>query len=840
MSNSNNKEESNYQIKWILSAMDLAANKALVEEFFQLYVHEDNFPDENEREPPEEIQARIANGSAEPHTHLLIYIRENINFKVGAGAIVEYYPRSSCVLLTYIFVHPDLRKERIATTIIRKDHERGFPGMVSKFEAIYGKKVNAAFFESNSPFETSSKTDSIDPAKRLLIFHKLGAKRLDLKYTQPPLYHDKKSVTNLYLCLFPALTESYFVLETNVIMLFLAEFYYSLRAFHRDFKKNPAFIEHDLELAERLATDTDHAIEPIFHITELKGMYAQLLSKEYLPGWVYLKELPRIEQPKLSFERASVCFEFVVDETYFENDGFDKDINPEYCVVTHSFETDLFAYSYQMDPPFFTRCFNTKDPAGTTKILLPATFEFVSEGRQEMFYTLSPNHDDTREIEMNVFLNFTYFKESNIRVWHLVLTSNEGNGISELDIIKLMKFFSGSQESKSAAEKTDIVKHIRFRPSKSIATDYNLYDFFEQASHVRYRLKEQYAGQIETEKAEDGSGRLVPGFNCLKTGIVQIDTNHCKFVGHEGPEQKEKFKEAVEELYANIGKTGKGEKAVGTEIESHYKGNKDAEYVFEAYCGIALGIFDYDRMGFEEVSDTLIPRSATTESFLTINRGVLTSFGYNDEVLDSSWRAIGISPYLLIPSAVLAANEYISIDADKTISKVLEDYDPDEPRHNKTLDLGALEKARREVRQLLDVDFLPNIFQYPTEQDLYNYGLFHRGILERNRRTEAKLKLLDNLIEECNNQLNQQYQFTISAAAILIAVVQVVQPLINFLFEDFWGNVTYQNGPRGVLVFIVMILVGIGFLIFTMWWRQRLGISDHKIIHRKKKGFKNN
>ena len=150
--------------------------------------------------------------------------------------------------------------------------------------------------------------------------------------------------------------------------------------------------------------------------------------------------------------------------------------------ITHSFETDLFAYSHQSDPPYYTRCFNF--PVFSKVIVrFPQKQEFVSEGRRETSYVIDDNRYDRKgkiktikrkldngiiieetfkEIELNIFLNYTYFFKSEIRVWHLIFTSEEDNGISEVDIIKLSKLFSGSQENKTEKDKRDSLLNIKF------------------------------------------------------------------------------------------------------------------------------------------------------------------------------------------------------------------------------------------------------------------------------------------------------------------------------------------------------------------------------------------
>ncbi|MCC6410918.1 MAG: hypothetical protein IT270_04625 [Saprospiraceae bacterium] len=833
------KEALPYRMVYIHDTVTLAENAGLAEAFFDLYEHPHNFPDPDEREPRENIFGRIQTGSGDPFTHLIAYC---IGDAVKAGVIAEFYPQSSCILLTYIFVEKSLRGKGVASKLIRS--EEGVPGLIKLIENKHGKQVQAVFFETNNPKETPPGTDSMDPAQRLLHFYSLGGKRLDLKYVQPPLDHGLGSVTNLFLCLFPHLTGLAFVVPTEVVMRFLAEFYYSLRPFHVLAKTNADAFLHDLEEAldrEKKAPD--------FLVPELQDMYRDLQQKQYeeITGYQYLHELPRIEEPRLMFERAAVAFEFVVDESYFEPKGFEavEKINGPFCVVTHSFETDLFAYSYQNDPPYYTRCYNAAKPIDEITVRFPDEFKFNSEGRRETFFTLDHDSEGLHDIRLRVFLNFTWFKQSNIRVWHLVFTAFEGHGLHEYNLIKLMKYFSGAQEIGSLKNDANIPAHpILFTvPGSTEALD--LYGLLEKLAGIRYQLKPEFQAKIFSEKkpkffgydegvgieteerVENGKKRYVPGFKALRTGIVQIDTDYCQLINRQDEDDASNFQDTLKTLYARLSLADDGQKTTDEELQTEYRRHPDAEYVFEAYCGITLGIFDFSRMGYEEVSDTLIPRSSTQSSFLTINRGVLSSFGYDDQVLASSWDTIGINPYLLIPSAVLAANDYISRDADARISHLLNNVENGNGG-KKAYNLSMLEKTRRDVINLLNIDFLPNIFQYPTEQDLYEYGLTHRGVYERNRRTQAKLEQIDNLIEECNQMLNQRYQFLISVAATALAVIQLLAPLSNLLFSNFSVKIKTLLGME---IMGALILSALLFGVFVRWWYRKLGLNKRKIRH---------
>lgn len=100
-----------YEIIWITKPEDLHTHSQMIDSFFSLYEHPSNFPDPDEREDPSFIKERIAEGTNDPHTHLMAYllISPAGDKKFAGGCIVEFYPDSACGLVTYLFVYQELR-----------------------------------------------------------------------------------------------------------------------------------------------------------------------------------------------------------------------------------------------------------------------------------------------------------------------------------------------------------------------------------------------------------------------------------------------------------------------------------------------------------------------------------------------------------------------------------------------------------------------------------------------------------------------------------------------------------------------------------------------------------
>lgn len=185
--------------------------------FFKLY--EASFPDVNEREDPQIITDRIKLESKEryfPETTIILAVSED---KVMGGTVIEYYAECKCFLLTYILVDNEFRGRGVARFLIGN-------GIRSVVDAKGKDEVKAVYFESNIPWKTVN--DSFDPWERLRVFSKLGAKWIDINYTQPSLGKGRNKVHNLYLLIFPSLTGLSDKVEKSDLISFLEVFYQSL------------------------------------------------------------------------------------------------------------------------------------------------------------------------------------------------------------------------------------------------------------------------------------------------------------------------------------------------------------------------------------------------------------------------------------------------------------------------------------------------------------------------------------------------------------------------------------------------------------------------------------
>ncbi|HWR99166.1 MAG TPA: hypothetical protein VN249_01050, partial [Prolixibacteraceae bacterium] len=374
--------------------------------FFQLYAI--NFPDPDEREDPGIICNRIrmsGKGAYAPETTILLSILDD---KISGGAILEFYTQSSCFLLTYILVDEHFRGKNIARSLV----ESGIKMVIDSRK----EEVRAIFFESNIPWKTDKSRDSFDAWDRYGVFTKLGAKWIDIAYTQPSLGEGKSKVHNLHFFVFPALTHLPDKIEVSVLTAFLHIFYQEL----------------GIQAPE---SDPDY-----------QKMHHSILESSS-GGYIFLSEIPHHEQNEFRFRDVSVAYHF--DQEPDENIGGLQTGDSSFCPVFQSYESDLFKYRYQNNPPYRT-FYLSQFQRLKCQVIFPEITSYLTEGRHERMKSRDSG------IFVDVKLNFTRFS-NNRKIWTVVMTPPEGDLLSQDQVIKFISLFSKSQEQNNIGTDTRFI-----------------------------------------------------------------------------------------------------------------------------------------------------------------------------------------------------------------------------------------------------------------------------------------------------------------------------------------------------------------------------------------------
>jgi hypothetical protein len=466
----------------------------------------------------------------------------------------------------------------------------------------------------------------------------------------------------------------------------------------------------------------------------------------------------REKSPALNIKKAAVCLHFVETSSSYGQSQLPKYPNDP---VFRSMELDMLSYRFQTETnrPFGSQCEKERLPI---EIVFPGQFKYYSEGREMTLVCPQPQRDAWLAVSSTRFL------QSGIRVWHVVITPRKGHTFSEFDIIKLIHLYDGRAENTTLKE--DVSFHVDGR--KVMASGL---------------LPTVCAGASKCAKLTAGSIEIIPPESIPHDLLLGTVRNARK---PDGSEDYKRLKQWMDG---------------GTETE--------AGQVLKAYCGIVTGIFDFNNMSEDELLDTLEPTLSESSGFLLINRCTLTCITKEGRAMEELGATVGISPYLIIPHAVLLHNEALVDAADSVlptdagtvekgcVARLREYLCPRRPW------LTDLQKAYRAADHKLKHLYLPNVFNYVTERSLYEKGGHGRGSDDKQSATLAKLGELHNRIEvRSNNQRKHGQQFI----ALLLSPV-TASGLKNAL-SACCNCVLWPGWDWGIAIFVTVVLVTVMFL----------------------------
>ncbi|HEX7071418.1 MAG TPA: GNAT family N-acetyltransferase [Rhodothermales bacterium] len=203
-------------VRWqLLSRLDSTQTQAVFDRMYALY--EASFPDDSEREPRDVWEAAL-DGQAK--CYRLEFFVALDGEQVAGGVAFEYYPDSRCGLVTFVFVDPSRRREGLATELLSR--------VEARLKETSGGALRYVFAEAEDPERAAALgvATAIDPAVRLSILSRLGARAVDVTYVQPALAPGKRPAHHLrLLVIFP---RHALAVSRSDLRAFLIPFYGSL------------------------------------------------------------------------------------------------------------------------------------------------------------------------------------------------------------------------------------------------------------------------------------------------------------------------------------------------------------------------------------------------------------------------------------------------------------------------------------------------------------------------------------------------------------------------------------------------------------------------------------
>jgi GNAT superfamily N-acetyltransferase len=353
-----------------------------------------------------------------------------------------------------------------------------------------------------------------------------------------------------------------------------------------------------------------------------------------------------------------------------------------------SFEEDLFSYRYSSgrhrleDTVFETHPMPLDERWQTIDLSIPAEISYESEGEERKLPLPPPHVEGERRRRLALKASCTHFPRSDYDVFHLIFVSARREGqppapeflIDEYDLVALSKLWQGTEKSKLEEE-------IRIRPARG-------------ESLTISELVLELFGMKDSH---------------LRLGTIQLITHeHTRGASWD---------EIWEDLEALSG-------------DAHDELRHEPQLV--GLGGILQGILDFRAIDAWELAE-VFAGCKNDSSLLGIHKGTLLCVMADDRSYSATVKKIGLSPYLLLPQAMLLHNEMLLDVAAKCAQAARSERNP-----------RRLESSVNEIGGTLE-NYLPNVFHYPQERWLFRRGERSRDHHVRRARLDEERANLDTL-----------------------------------------------------------------------------------------------
>lgn len=656
--------------------------------------------------------------------------------QIYAGHLFEFHYPSNCGLLTYLVVDPKFRKQGLCRSLLDRALQ-----ILAETAKERNTELAAVFGEINDPRKIGEIEDSINPWERLYIFEKLGARIVDIPYVQPGLVRDENRSRCLLLVTFDhGKPESRFI-RRSIVFDFLKGFYEILGIQHPEedhdyVNMRSAFADADLPLI------TMRQEQPVLDITDYGVAFHFVNTIE-----------PESGEDNLLKRSANWILSLIGRSKAKRTDPMD----PERLNVFESFEQDIMSHSYKEIPPLRSA------PMGETggriiHITFPNYMDYISEGQYWRLCCIDSDYEK-RVRTLKALTCKTTFK-SGVIVYHLVLTSDENSTnstLNEYDLTKLVKLYT-------AGEGIDVSQLPRFSMDGEDLT-------WDQLVDTVFHDTPVYANTLQAITLE------------LLTGESDDEPDWDSF-------------------YRCCASLAKDRREGTLEMNQHDEADDGVAKKLKALSGIVCGILDFNRIDAWELRDVLDPICADDLELTSFQKGILFSVVTTERIFEQNdcRLQIGISPYLILPQAVLLYNEEI-------IRRTVHLFPDQEERH-----INKLEIAKGKIEWELNENLLPNLFHYWTERMLYNRGFDERGLQVAMTRVERRLVELTARIEASARRRERHAGIIIQAlAAILTAVF-----IRDIIYESLQDSPEWQLPTFGIFIGIIVL-----FFIYLYWRASR-------------------
>ncbi len=491
------------------------------------------------------------------------------------------------------------------------------------------------------------------------------------------------------------------------------------------------------------------------------------------------------EDPVLSFTNYAVGFHFATSANASESGdrGASEEASGSLeARALESFERDMLLYAYRHVAPLKTRSLgpHQREPVAVT---FPHELDLESEGEPIRLVCEGAHHGE-RVRHAIVLASRTSFARSDVAVMTLVLRSagHDPSEFNEYDLIKLAKLWEGGERLPEPGSRDERRYPVRFEidgrrepltvlASRFLPPDCKFLDYHSEqlASAMRDPASETRA------RAEDPDVARHYRVGTIALRLPATRENRRLFADAQA------VKELSDDVPGDGTRRWKRVRAVG---------------------GVMQGLLDFETIGPTELSDVFAGTDLEEDSLLAFHKGTLLSVALQGSPHDDAREAdlarpIGISPYLVIPHAVLLyneqrlkwalirANELLRMQggagfAGRDLLLELPRRAARRPRGraaeppsggSRRVSIEETEEGVREISQAA-AQHLPNVFHYRSERELYERGSESRGFSDFEPLIRSRLKELEDKLAARVRQ-RDTWTFGLTLAFFAIAVLQL-------------------------------------------------------------------
>jgi|GEM_PF-5279331 len=198
----------------------------------------------------------------------------------------------------------------------------------------------------------------------------------------------------------------------------------------------------------------------------------------------------------------------------------------------------------------------------------------------------------------------------------------------------------------------------------------------------------------------------------------------------------------------------------------------------KSLAGLTQNVLDYEEQDEEEIYDSLAGGLKIGNDITFVSKDVAVKFCKSSRVTSEMRCVVGGSPYWMLVQLVMGHNEALlaglGADIDEqgpgeggVIGQLLPSKDPHDIE-------GTRERLNQALKRKIRLaHYIPNLFRYPTEKNLYRFYSKMRGLKLRQKYLVSSEAAWENAVRETSSVTEEQTGHTFNGVLIALGVIQL-------------------------------------------------------------------